>query len=257
MKTIRLVIGTALLLLMITANAQDKKIAVVTFYVDKYINADKIVEEARSQTYEMTKNDDPRFDLRPVLQEFHTHFLEDYARKFPFEIIEEDKVLNHPKYIAYSGLDGVEDADDQDSLEEEITDRFIAIDGYNVLLTGGNLLRSWRTESHMVKILEDLDVDGVMFVSMYYQWEPKVALGGLGNAGIRAFINVDLYNKEAKKVFSMTEYATSKKGVALINGIPVLDYKKLMPLCENATEELQDDLDKKLAKLVNKVDKKL
>jgi len=96
-----------------------------------------------------------------------------------------------------------------------------------------------------------------MFVSMYYAWEPKVAFGGLGNAGIRSYINIDLYNKDAKKVFKLDEFATSKKGVALVSGAPIFNYKKLLPMCENATEELLGDLNKKLPKYVKKVDQKL
>jgi hypothetical protein len=96
-----------------------------------------------------------------------------------------------------------------------------------------------------------------MFVSMYYAWEPKVSVGGIGKAGIRAFIKLELFNKEAKKVFSLEEYATSKKGVALIGGAPILDYDKLLPMCENATEILLEDLEKKLPKLIKKVDKNM
>ncbi|MEO1052322.1 MAG: hypothetical protein AAFX87_16940 [Bacteroidota bacterium] len=242
---------------LVTVAHAQKKVAIVTFYVDKYFNADKIVESARQETNELTKKDDPRFDLRPILVDFHETFLKDYIKDFPFEILDEDKVLNHPKYLAYSGLDGVEDQDEKDNFQEMVTDRFIAIDGYKVLLTGGNLLRSWRTESHMVKILDDMDIDGVMFISMYYQWEPKVAFGGLGNAGIRAYINMELFNKDAKKVFKLDEYATSKKGVALVSGVPVMKYEKLLPMCQDASDRLMADLNKKLPKLVKKVDKKL
>lgn len=236
---------------------QKKRIAVVTFYVDKYINADKIVETSRQSTYEKTKEDDPRFDLRPILESFHETFMKKYVKQFPFEVVPEKEIVNNAMYKAYRGLDGVEDQDSVDNLSEAINDRFIAIDGYNVLLTGGNMLRSWRTESHLLKILEDVDIDGVMFVSMSYAWEPKVAFGGLGNAGIRTYINMDLFNKEAKKVFSLEEYATSKKGVALISGAPVFNYDKLLPMCSSATDELLDDLNKKLPKYIKKVDKKL
>jgi hypothetical protein len=180
-----------------------------------------------------------------------------YVKEFPFEIVSESEILTNPMYKAYKGLDGVEDQDEADDLTEAINDRFIAIDGYNVLLTGGNMLRSWRTESHLLKILEDSNIDGVMFISMSYAWEPKVAFGGLGNAGIRSYITMDLFNKEAKKVFNLEEHATSKKGVALVSGAPILNYDKLMPMCANATDELLDDLNKKLPKYVKKVDKKL
>jgi len=236
---------------------QKKRVAVVTFYVDKYINADKIVEGSRQATYEKTKEDDPRFDLRPVLEEFHETFMKKYVKEFPFEIVPEDEIINNVMYKAYRGLDGVEDQDSIDHLNEAINDRFIAVDGYNVLLTGGNMLRSWRTESHLLKILEDANIDGVMFVSLSYAWEPKIAFGGLGNAGIRSYISMDLFNKDAKKVFKLDEYATSKKGVALVSGAPILNYDKLMPMCKNATEELLDDLNKKLPKYVKKVDKNL
>jgi hypothetical protein len=248
------------LLLALTASVaygQKKRVAVVTFYVDKYINANKIEEGSRQSTYDKTQEDDPRFDLRPVLEEFHQTFMKKYVKEFPFEIVPEEEILNHPMYQAYKGLDGVEDQDSIDLLNETINDRFIAIDGYNVLLTGGNLLRSWRTESHMLKILEDQDIDGVMFVSMSYAWEPKVAFGGLGNCGIRSYINMDLYNKEAKKVFKLDDFAVSKKGVALVSGAPIFNYDKLLPMCANATEELMEDLQKKLPKYVKKVDKNL
>ncbi len=247
-----------LLALMSTVSyAQKKRVAVVTFYVDKYIGSDKIAMEARQSANEKTMEDDPRFDLRPILEEFHETFMKKYVKEFPFEVVPEKEILNHPMYQAYKGLDGVEDQDSVDLLNEAINDRFIAIDGYNVLLTGGNLLRSWRTESHMLKILEDMGIDGVMFVSLSYAWEPKVAFGGLGNAGIRSYINMDLYNSEAKKVFKLDDFAVSKKGVALVSGVPVYNYDKLMPMCANATEELLDDLQKKLPKYVKKVDKNL
>ena len=187
---------------------QKKRIAIVTFYADKYINANKIVETSRQATYEKTKEDDPRFDLRPILEDFHKTFMKKYVKEFPFEVVPEDEIINNIMYKAYKGLDGIEDQDSVDNLNEAINDRFIAIDGYNVLLTGGNMLRSWRTESHLLKILEDADIDGVMFISMSYAWEPKIAFGGLGNAGIRSYINMELFNKEAKKVFDLEEYAT-------------------------------------------------
>ena len=69
-----------------------------------------------------------------------------------------------------------------------------------------------------------------MFVSMSYALEPKVSVGGLENGGLRTYINMDLFNKDAKKVFKLDEYAT---------------------------EKLLDDLNKKLPKITKKVDKKL
>ena len=253
----KLIIAVVVLLIAGIGYGQDKKIAIVTFYVDKYFNAEKIDDAARAATIELTAKDDPRFNLRPILERFHGTFLKEYVKEFPFEILSEEDVINHPNYQSYSGLDGVEGEDVDANLIETLKDRFIAIDGYKVLLSGGNLLRSWRTEAHMLEALEDLEIDGVMFVSMYFQWEPKIAVGGMGNAGVRAYISIDLFNKEAKKVFKMNEFATSKKGVALLNGVPVMNYDKLLPMCEDASDRLMEDLEKKLPKLVKKVDKNL
>ena len=245
----------SMLFLFISSMAYGQKVAIVTFYVDKYIDYKKANEGTRSAYNSRTLADDPNFDLRPLLQEFYETFKKDFVKDFPFEIVDEKEILESPMYQAYHGLDGVEDTDSVDIFMENINDRFIAIDGYNVLLSGGNLLRSWRTESHLLKMFPDLD--GVMFVYMHYQFEPKVAIGGMGNAGMRAFINIDLFNKEAKKVFKMEEFATSKKSVPLIQGTPVMTTSKILPMCENATERLLDDLKKELPKLVKKVDKKL
>ena len=232
-----------------------QKVALVTFYVDKYINYDKATEGTRESYQERTLADDPDFDLRPLLTDFYETFRKDYVKEFPFELIDETVVTGSEKYKAYSGLEGVEDTDSLDYYQENINDRFIAIDGYNVLLSGGNLLRSWRTEAHLLEMFPD--VDGVMFVYIHYQFEPKVNIGGMGNAGMRAFINIDLFNKEAKKVFKMEEFATSKKSVPLINGVPIMTTEKVLPLCANATERLLEDLEKELPKLVKKVDKNL
>ena len=251
------IIVIALIFFSVITNAQVKNVAVVTFYVDKYVGANKIVAESRESTYEMTKQDDPRFDLNPILIDFHETFMKKYVKEFPFELVPEEDVLSNPKYRAYKGLEGVENQDSINQINENINARFISIEGYNVLLTGGNMLRSWRTEAHMIELLKDSNVDGVIFVSMHYAWEPKVSIGGMGKAGIRAFINIELFNKEAKKVFQLEEYATSKKGVALVSGTPILNYDKLLPMCENATELLLADISKKLPKLLKKVDKKL
>lgn len=229
------------------AEAQTKKIAIVTFYADKLIGADKLAEGARQSFYEMAEEENEQFDIEPILINFHEVFKEDYLQSFPFDIVPEKDVINNPAYRNYE-------------LPSSISvnpNRFISIDGYQVLVSGGNLLRSWRTESHMLEVLSDLDVDGVMYISLYYTWEPKIALGGVGNVGIKANISMELYNAEAKKVFSHNETAVSKKSVALVGAVPVMNYDKLLPMCQDATERLVKDLNKRIPKLTKKVGNKL
>ncbi len=231
----------------ILAQAQEKRVAIVTFYADKLIGADKLDAGARESFYEMAEEEHEQFDIEPILKEFHQVFRDDYLEAFPFEVVPEEAVWSDAEYTNYQ-------------LPSSITineNRFIPIEGYKVLVSGGNMLRSWRTEAHMISALSDLDVDGVMYVTLYYTWEPKIALGGMGNVGIKAHISMELYNREAKKVFSHEESAVSKKSVALVGAVPVMNYDKLIPMCEDATERLTGDLNKKLSKLTKKTHKSL
>ena len=229
------------------AQAQDKRVAIVTFYADKLIGANKLDAGARESFYELAEEEHEQFDIEPILKEFHQTFRDDYLESFPFEVVPEEAVLNDAEYRAYQLPASI-------NVNEN---RLIPIEGYKVLVSGGNLLRSWRTEAHMVSALSDLDVDGVMYVSLYYTWEPKIALAGMGNVGIKAHISMELYNKEAKKVFSHEETAVSKKSVALVGAVPVMNYDKLLPMCQDATERLTKDLRKKLPKLTKKTNKSL
>jgi len=231
----------------VLAQAQSKRVAIVTFYADKLIGANKLDAGARESFYELAEEEHEQFDIEPILKEFHLAFRNDYLESFPFEVVPEEAVLSDAEYTGYQ-------------LPSSITineSRFISIDGYKVLVSGGNMLRSWRTEAHMISALSDLEVDGVMYVTLYYTWEPKIALGGMGNVGIKAHISMELYNKEAKKVFSHEESAVSKKSVALVGAVPVMNYDKLIPMCQDATERLTKDLNKKIQKLTKKTDKSL
>jgi len=231
----------------VLAQAQTKRVAIVTFYADKLIGANKLDEGARESFYELAEEENEQFNIEPILKGFHQTFRNDYLESFPFEVVPEEAVLTHTGYTNYQ-------------LPSSITvneDRLIPIEGYKVLVSGGNMLRSWRTESHMISALSDLDVDGVMYVTLYYTWEPKIAFGGMGNVGIKAHISMELYNKEAKKVFSHEESAVSKKSVALVGAVPVMNYDKLLPMCQDATERLTKDLNKKIQKLTKKTNKSL
>lgn len=237
----------ALLFAGVWVQAQSKRVAIVTFYADKLIGANKLDEGARESFYELAEEGNEQFDIEPILKEFHKTFIDDYLESFPFEMVPEEAVFTDAEYASYQ-------------LPSSITvneARLIPIEGYKVLVSGGNMLRSWRTEAHMISALSELDVDGVMYVTLYYTWEPKIALGGMGNVGIKAHISMELYNKEAKKVFSHEETAVSKKSVALVGAVPVMNYDKLIPMCEDATERLTGDLKKKIQKLTRKTDKSL
>ena len=104
----------------------------------------------------------------------------------------------------------------------------------------------------MVKMFDGSD--GVMFVSMGYDFVKKPIPF---TAGVRAYVKIKVWNKEGKKVFSINEYGTSKKTVAMVGGIPIMKTETLLPLCESASEKLVADLGKKIKKVSAKAAKKL
>ena len=58
-------------------------------------------------------------------------------------------------------------------------------------------------------------------------------------------------------MFTLNEYGTSKKTVAIVAGIPIMKVEKLLPLCESASEKLVADLSKRIKKVAKKAAKKL
>lgn len=241
-------ISLLLLFLNTIALSQDKKVAVVTFYVNKYIGTDQLGGAASMVAGVATLAEDPNFDLTSVLNNFHDVFFTEYAEAFPFELLPEEQVINNADYQAYESIGGESEDVDRDKFFQQ----FIAFEGYKPLaeyiLAGKN-----KNERQMLEIFND-QVDGVMFVYLDYNFV-KGAFGLTAN--IQAYARMKLWNKEGKRVFVLNESANSKKSVASIGGIPVMDTDELLPLCEDASQRLFADLGKRIGKIVKKANKKL
>jgi hypothetical protein len=66
-----------------------------------------------------------------------------------------------------------------------------------------------------------------------------------------------LFDKNGKKVFSTTETAISQLSGSQIARISFLTPKKVLPLCENAVDELMIKLQDDMPKIAAKADGKL
>jgi len=231
--------------------AQKKKVAVVTFYVDKHINFSELGGGAALAASVGSLADDPNFDLKPILDNFHKVFFEELSKSFPFELIDEGIVTGNEKYKAYENV-GTDAGDEEKGLMQH----FLVQDGYKPLIEVNKMSADkFRAELQMLEIFGD--VDGVMFIRLDYSFVKKLAVGGTGSAGMSAFARIKLWNRAGDKVFAKNEFATSKKSVAIAAGVPVTKPAKILPLCQSATEKLITDLKKKLPKLAGKIDKKL
>jgi len=234
-------ISLALLVLVITSAsfAQKKRVAVVTFYANKYIGTSNLSGGGTIAAIgELAEN--PNFNLESVVTNFHSTFFNDYAKSFPFDIVPESEVLSNEQYKSYRS---------SDTTGSRLF-RPLMINGYNKLIVG------ILYKKDLKKMAEIFDVDGFLFVNLSYEFAPKLGIGGMGSAGISAYADISLWTKDNNKVFRIYEYATSKKSVGMVAGVPIIKLEKILPMCEDASERLVKDLNKRLPKIVKKVSKK-
>jgi len=77
----------------------QKKVAVVTFYADKQVNLDDVGMTTATVVTDLMN--DPTFNLQPLLKEFHDKFFNEYAKKFPFELLPETTVTGNEAYKSF------------------------------------------------------------------------------------------------------------------------------------------------------------
>jgi hypothetical protein len=224
-----------------TANAQ-KNVAVVSFYINKQIDVTDFGATAFAAVTAL--NDDPAFNLTPMLNTFHTQFMDDYSKSLPFALIPEDKVLKNETYKAFvptgNATSGV----------LNITNFLTAVDGYKIL----QHFAGSPNEKTIAKLFTD--ADGIMTVAVHFKLV-KIGFGGMGVVKVSAITTLALFNKNGDKVFSVDQEAKSKNVAPLVGGVPVMTPDKIMPMCESAMEELMVALQKDLPKITKKADAKL
>jgi len=221
--------------------AQNKKVAVVTFYAVKKIGVADFGSEA---TLAVTKLvNDSNFNMLPMLNKFHAQFFDSYSKAFPFQLLPEDQVLNNDAYKAFTPLGEKASGVFKDTYN-------IPIAGYKVVLP----MIGHENERNLLKIFNQCD--GVMKVYIDFDLV-KIGFGGMGVVKVNAHANIALFNKDGDKVFSIKEDAKSKNVSPLVAGVPVMTVEKILPMCESAFDELMVELQKDMPKMVKKADAKL
>lgn len=218
----------------------QKKVALVTFYCDKKIGGTGLGTAIES----LIK--DPSFNLKPLVDKSYERFVTEYAKDFPFALIDNNEIVSNADYKNYHSRYFVDTAKGANKVMglQYVTAK-------DLILAYGDIVALQKDENrdpcNMNKLFPN--ADGIMFVSMDYEFESR-AMGFA--AGIRAYLNIHLYDKKCDKVFRIRESAPSKTKVPAVAGIPVMDPKKIQPLCEDATQELFEDLKGRIGKIVKK-----
>lgn len=246
MKLVKQIIVTLMVVMFAhIGNAQKKKVAVVTFYANKMVDVSALEIPAE----EIVKNlldlrNDPNFNLAPLLETFHANFMNDYSKKFPFDLVPENVVLENQDYINFKPTFDLSSYDVQN---------YLMYPGYKYIWEG---FMGKSNEVATAKMFEK-DVDGVLFVSIDFSFQKGFGVGKTMSIKMRATTRMALYNKKGEKVFAFSEGENSKKTAVMVGGIPVLQPEKIIPMCESALTELMGDLDKRIEKIVKKSEAKL
>ncbi len=240
MKKPNLTMAIAMVCLLLSASAfAQKKVALVTFYCDKKIGGTGIGTAAESLL------NDPNFNLKPLVDKAYDRYVTEFAKDFPFQLIDNSEIVSNADYKSYKSrymADTTKGFNKLAGLQFVTAKDLVFAYGDITLAKEEN-----RDQCNMTKIFNT--ADGILFVSMDYEFESR--LMGLG-AGITAYLNMFLFDKECGKIFRIREYGKSKGKVPAVAGIPVMDPAKIQPLCEDATEVLFAELKGKLGKIVKK-----
>jgi len=224
------------LILIKAASYAQKKVAVVTFYMNKQIDLSEF-SASKDVDIQSKLNDDPKFNLTPLLSNFHTRFFNNYASNFPFQLLPEGDVTNNSEYKAFIP------AGDNSKGAYDDKHAFLPIDGYKVILP----YVSHANERKLIKIFNQCD--GVMKVYVYFSLV-KYGVAGMGVVKIEAHSDISLYNKDGDQIFSIKEAAKSRNMNTLTGGIPKMSADKILPMCQSAMDELISTVQKDLPKLV-------
>lgn len=229
------------LLLITVGYAQNKKVAVVTFYIVKKIGVADFGSAANAAVTKLS--DDPDFNMVPLLKNFHTQFFDTYSKEFPFQLLPEEQVTNNDAYKAFIPLGSTATGVFKDTYN-------VPFDGYKVVLP----VTGHENERNLLNIFSQCD--GVMKVYIDFDLV-KIGFGGMGVVKVNAHANIALFNKSGDKVFSINQDAKSKNVSPLVAGVPVMTTEKILPMCESALTELTLSLQNDLPKMVKKANAKL
>ena len=220
----------------------QKKVALVTFYGDKKIGVPGVAATAAVNEL----SNDPNFNLKPIIDKAYDQFVNEFAKDFPFKLIDKSEIASNEQYKKYESQFLW---DTTKSSNKALGVQYTVIDGliWAYACTPCLVSEAKKDQCNLAKIFST--ADGVLFVRINYEIESRMM--GVA-AGVTAHFTMALYDKKCDKVFIINELGKSKGKVPAVLGVPAMKPDKIQPLCKDATEQLFEDLKGRLAKIVKK-----
>jgi hypothetical protein len=222
-----------------TSMGQVHKAALISVFGSRNLSGDPLETKLYMEIMK-----DSSFNLVPVVNKFEELIRTKFLPEFPFPFMSKEEVVTTPGYqdlVKYTRWAS-------DNCFTTPADYYVPIAAFGIA----------DDEKAINKAFEILpgDVDVVMIAYLNFQLYDAVGVGGLTNKKVHAYVNLKLFDRKLDRVFKLKEGANSDKGMAAYGGF-VLQLEKVMPLIENASENLFEDMKEKLPKSLKKMTKKL
>ena len=241
---------TILLISLFTAfisHSQIKKAAIISIYGSKNLSDDPL----ETKLYEALLDDDS-FDISKTVLTFEEMIETKIVPSFGFPFMPKSDVVTTEEYKGIKTR-YMEEIDEKSSGWDKFFQGLVPAEGYKNLASFGIV----NDKKAILKFFELFpDVDAVMIAYIDYNLYDGVGAFGMSKKKVYANANIKLFNRDGKRIFKLKESESSDKGVLAVVGI-VPSPEKLKPLIEEATENLFNGLDKKIAKSMKKMLKKL
>lgn len=235
----RIMLAVLLTFSCFAASAQLEKVALISVFGDRNLSDNPL----DTKIYEILMKDSS-FNLTPIVNKFDETIRENFIPQFPFPFIEKDEVVGAEGYPEIKELTRWANND----FYTTPADDYVSIAAYGIADDNDAIAQAFT-------ILPD-DVDGVMIAYINFNIFDAGGVGPLAKKRIYAYVNIKIFDREGNRIFKLKERAKSDHGVLSVSGI-ITDIDKVLPMINEASANLFDDMEKKLPKSLNKMAKKI
>lgn len=222
------------------SHAQLKKVAIISVYGDKNLSDDPM----NTLIYEKILKDSS-YNITRIINDFDKVLREKFVQKFPFEVMAKEDVITTDGYKEIADLTRFKSGNYY----------VVPGEGYVSIAAWGAIAQDDEAIKKAFEILPD-DVDGVIIAYLNFNMYQSGGIGPLSRQKVYAVVNMKIFNRDVKRLFKLREKETSDTGIMAVGGI-VTQPKEVMPLIDNASENLFVAMDKKLDKSLGKMIKKM
>ncbi len=218
----------------VAAVQKTDKVAVSLIGVDKYIDFDNEFGAGVKIIQRLAASD--KFDLEPVRQKLHKKVFNEYSEFFPFDLMNEQKVLGPDRYKKFQ----VYDNKDKEENFKKSAKHFLQKDGY--LSYHPKSFASSQDKRKKFFQAMPSDADGMLMIALSYDLKKEESMiPGVSKGKIKANLRMILTNKKGVKIMDVRKSARSDGDMKVILNQGIPDPSKIQPLCVEATDKVMEE----------------